>query len=159
MPTILISLALLAATGGPARTAAQQPAVDEQTLRAIDFREQFGLPTDLAYVQSVAADSRSSASEWGVPLTLAERDDLARRVTVQDNLDGLLGVAATQPTLFGGLRIGQQAGGELEVSLTANSDENQRIFRALVPAGCVGAVPPGCPLADGARRGPRGRAA
>ncbi|MFO7533539.1 MAG: hypothetical protein R6W93_13850 [Candidatus Limnocylindrales bacterium] len=84
---------------------------DVEVQSARDFRESFGLRDDIEYVASSLSDSqRFSNTDWGVPLTTAEADDLASRLQVQKSLGPAIDHASKQPG-YGGAYIDQLDGG------------------------------------------------
>ena len=75
------------------------PQSDEE--RAIAFREMFGLDATVSKVRSAAKSSDYSADPYGVPLSLEERLELARRAKVEDASVKAANVGAGEPTWAG----------------------------------------------------------
>jgi hypothetical protein len=100
---------LLALTGTVAHGS---PGADERTdapaiADAIRFRQDLGLRADVEYVRQAAIDADSFPdSPWGVPLSLAEQEELARRIEVQDALGPGVELAETSDA-YSGMYIDQ----------------------------------------------------
>lgn len=110
-------------------------AVDLETLREIEFRTSFGLLANPEHVRAVASDPSTYNKEWGIHLTVQEAAEMARRMFLQENLDGLLALGKDRADIFGGLWIDQAAGGVIDVALTQDTPANRAKFVTAAPAG------------------------
>ncbi len=90
--------------GSASPVAAQAP----NARGAIEFRESFGLDSDQAHLDHLVA-SRTSVERWGVPLSVAEEEDLDERVRIQESLTPLADWAEANPDATGGVWLDQTA--------------------------------------------------
>jgi hypothetical protein len=87
------------------------------------FRTDFGLRSDDAWIFGVARDPSSDRTTYGVPLTAAEIQELARRIRDVDQIVPLvITYGEAHPEEWGGAYIDQQAGGVLVAQFTARVD-------------------------------------
>jgi V8-like Glu-specific endopeptidase len=88
--------------------------------RAIHFRETSGLPSDVGYVERSLADRASFPNlDYGVPLSVSEGNEIARRVEVQQATDPVIDSVRLDPG-FGGVYMDQLDAGK-PVFLTTGS--------------------------------------
>jgi len=98
-----------------------------EDVRAQQFRAEFGLRSDLAYVRSlVAAEVASDA--FGVPLTEEEVAELTHRTDLEPKIAELQARLRTESAEFGGLYIDQGAGGIVDVAMVTSDLTSARSF-------------------------------
>ncbi|HKP91683.1 MAG TPA: hypothetical protein VJT75_17075 [Thermoleophilaceae bacterium] len=100
------------------------PPVDDVLKESKLFREQFGLRSDDAFVQSVIDDDSLNTDDFGVPLQATELADLRNRLVVQDQLDPITAWGAAHPDVYAGLYIDEANGGLIYVGFTSNAAAN-----------------------------------
>lgn len=149
--TVAIALLLLAgcapvapappdsATDSPPAVASPSSAPTESEIEeAVRFRREFGLPSDRAWVEQVAADPASAEGleVYGIPLLPAEVADLLERIGNQRDITPIImRYGATQPDTWAGMYIDQAAGGAVVAQFTRDLERHERQLRALLPAG------------------------
>lgn len=77
---------------------------------AVRFRSDFGLNRDAAFVSASFSDPSYDQTEWGVPLSPSERDDLSARSDLREQFQPILELAAAHPS-YAGAYIDQQRHG------------------------------------------------
>lgn len=105
---------------------------------AVRFRREFGLPSDRAWVEQVAADPASAEGleVYGIPLLPAEVANLLERIGNQRDITPIvMRYGATQPDSWAGLFIDQAAGGAVIAQFTRDQERHERRLRALLPTG------------------------
>lgn len=100
----------------------------------LDFRREFGLSTDLAFVQAMTADPSAYSDSYPVALTPAEKAEMDRRIAMEDLMDPLEDHAALQPS-FAGIWIDQPAGGVITVAFAGDAESHRSALTALTPPG------------------------
>jgi hypothetical protein len=91
-------------------------------MAAMRFREDFGLRADDSWILAVAADPSADRTTFGVPLTVAEVQELNGRAQSIDAMrDVVVGYTATQPD-WAGTWVDQTRGGVLVVQFTGLLD-------------------------------------
>ena len=101
--------------------------------RAIAFRKEFGLASDLATVRRVAGDP-SNSLEFGVPLAPEEVAELLRRQEVASQREPLIAALAKDPR-FGGLYVVQAEGGRIHIRVTRSDAALADLVESLLPPG------------------------
>ncbi len=123
-------------TGAPTPTA--QGPTDAELLRAVQFRQAFGLRDDKAWIIAVAADPTSEAGfeVYGVPLMPAEyRDLLARSANATDIVPILQSYGAAYVETWAGMFIDQETGGALVAQFTDGIEVHRQRLADLLPSG------------------------
>lgn len=135
--TVTTSALLLA--GAPPVSAESGAANDanEAVATAQQVRVRFGLRSDPGYVAQVARQAKSSDdAPLGVPLTSAERREMARREAVGESLGRVeQAVEHAQPGSFAGTWLDQAAGGVAVVATTSPNRVSVSALQALLPLG------------------------
>jgi Tol biopolymer transport system component len=129
------SLATKPALPDPAALLAP-PSEAELTAQALRFREQFGLSTDPVLVASTLDDPglEPSIADWGVPLTLAEQDEMALRLELVEALPEIDAYAAQNaPNAYAGVWIDQAAGGIVKAGFTQDVATHTNAIKAFFP--------------------------
>ena len=108
---------------------------DAELQRAVRFRAEFGLRSDIGYVAAVGGD-QSAQLGWGIPLTRAEQAEMNRRRRLAAGMDDLNAYAASIPTL-GAVYFDQQAGGEIVVAVAGDPSPYEVGVAARVPEGAT----------------------
>lgn len=130
---------LAPATVPPSAVASPSSSLTEAEIEdAVRFRSEFGLPSDRAWVEQVAADPASAEglAMFGIPLLQAEMADLLARIGSQRDITPvIMRYGATQPDSWAGLFIDQAAGGAVVAQFTRDLERHERRLRALLPAG------------------------
>ena len=105
--------------------------------QAIQFRDSFGLRSDLPYVRAVAADPAASSREFSVPLLPGEIAELNARAANADEVTAAINAYAdAHPDEFGGIYLDQEQGaGAVTTLWTAHLDEHAAAIRALLRPG------------------------
>lgn len=109
---------------------------DEAQLKAKQFRETFGF--DAGHATLVAAESDSSRFpnlDYGVPLTQAEADELARRGSVQHSKAPVVVFLQENVRSFGGSYTDQLAGGLPVFLFSDDARKHEPEIRGRLPAG------------------------
>ena len=96
------------------------------------FRRDFGLVSDVSYVKQLMADPAAYNGEYPVALTVAEREEMDRRIAMEDEMVELEVYARAQPT-YGGHWIDQPAGGNIVVAFAGDADLHRAAVEALAP--------------------------
>jgi hypothetical protein len=112
---LFVFLAQLAMGALP--VAAEAPAPTRAERDAMVFRVNSGLPSDLGYIRSLAADPSTSNNDFGLALTAGELADLRSRPTGK-SLRALRDFLGSRPGLSGGVFIDQAARGVVDVAVT-----------------------------------------
>lgn len=126
------------ATQPPADASPSLGPTEAEIEDAVRFRREFGLPSDRAWVEQVAADPASAEglATFGIPLLPAEVADLLARIGSQRDITPIvMRYGATQPDSWAGAFIDQAAGGAVVAQFTSNLERHERHLRALLPAG------------------------
>jgi hypothetical protein len=138
-PSIDTSASGNAASASPALADGE---IDEETLAAIRIRTEYGLRSDLAWIQQVAKDP-TATTEFGAPLLPAETAELfARGERAHAIIPIIQGYLDEHPDVFGGLWIDQARGGIVTVSFTDDLDPHREVLLALLKGRGVVAVVP-----------------
>jgi hypothetical protein len=132
-PAASIPVATEAASSAPAT---------EKELQAIQFRLDFGLPSDLAHVRAVAADPNADTS-FGVPLLPAEFMELMNRTIDAEAIIPIIrSEAAKAPQDFCGMWLDQANSGAVTSGWRANLVLHEAAVRLqLRPGARVAFVP------------------
>jgi len=85
--------------------------------KAVEFREKWGLSTSQSLINELADDPDAN-TEYGVPLTDGEVDELVDRGTISGRLGELHAYIADHGNRFGGLYIDNPAGGVVVIQVT-----------------------------------------
>lgn len=120
---------------GAAPSAAVAEGLSEELLNGIATRAEFGFRADQALVEAALLDPSFDQS-YGVPLTIDEKADLEQRFRVQEELGPLVTFLnkTENSSLFGGIYLDQQRGGEIVVLLTTIDAAVLADLAELVPA-------------------------
>lgn len=108
--------------------------------RAVSFRQEFGLASDLATVRRIATDP-SSSLEYGVPLSPAEVAELVRREAITSQLEPLSAALEKDPR-FGGMYVVQSEGGRIHIRATHPDPAFTALVEGLLPTGATFVVEP-----------------
>lgn len=125
--------ALVGAVGVQPTSAADDAATTELA-NELRFRRDFGLNAEAPYVKSVMADSSAYSDRYPVALTPAERQEMDRRIAMEDEMAALEQYARAQPS-YGGHWIDQPAGGTIVVAFAGDADLHAPAVGALAPPG------------------------
>lgn len=112
------------------------PDLAERLQIELNFRRDFGLSADLAFVTQLMADPSAYDGMYGVALTPAELADLQRRLEIQNQTGPVKDYAEGQPT-FAGLWRDQQRGGALTVAFAGDAANHDAEIQRLAPVGSV----------------------
>lgn len=124
---------LVASATVPAR---QVNATDDPLiLSAIQFRQEFGLRSDVAYIEKMALDP-AALTNWGVPLTPGEQAEMDRRRALAADMDSLNAYAATIRGIAS-VYFDQKAGGEIVVAIAGDPESYRAQVTARAPRGSV----------------------
>ena len=123
----------LLANSGEDFVSAQADPAGAGEARAIAFRKEFGLASDLATVRRVAGDP-SNSLEFGVPLAPEEVAELLRRQEVASQREPLIAALAKDPR-FGGLYVVQAEGGRIHIRVTRSDAALADLVESLLPPG------------------------
>ena len=142
-PAVLAATLLIVACGSTATPspstespaspiASVDPGFETLVAAAIEFRREFGLRSDAAYVRAVAADP-AAVTSYGVPLTVAEQADLDGRAATLAELAPILQAYGDEHRdEFAGLYVDQDAGGRLVMMFTSDLPEHAAALSLLV---------------------------
>ncbi len=103
------------------------PSDSDMTAASAAFRQDFGLSTDPALIQSTLHDPTADPAidVWGVPLTPAETQEMSVRQGLGDNLGLIESYVAGNPSAaahYAGMYIDQPAGGLVYIGFTPGGD-------------------------------------
>lgn len=111
-------------------------ALADQLQTELNFRSNFGLNTDVAFVTQLMADPSAYDGSYGVALTPDELIDLQRRLEIQNQTGPVKEYAAAQPTFAGSWRD-QQRGGVFVVAFAGDAASHRGTIEGLAPPGGV----------------------
>ena len=140
--SLMLAAVLLAACGSrieppprPEPAPTFDPDLPADIADAIIRRTDFGLRSDVEYVEAVHAAADSVRHDLGLLVTPEEAADLDRRFEAQDDLGMLAAYGAEHFDTFGGMYIDQAAGGDVVLLFTRDVERHARAASALAPAG------------------------
>jgi YD repeat-containing protein len=113
------------------------PPTEAETLdRAEQFRQEFGLRSDEAFIRQTYDDPALAGSidDYGIPLTVAEQADMESRLAVQDQLDVIDDYGqGSAPETYAGVYLDQLQGGAVYVGFTQDVASHMQALRNLFP--------------------------
>lgn len=151
VPIILVAIvSLLLGASAPGSTLAEEDAgagasangADERLSpealsEAMRFRTEFGFAADAPYVLMAAADSEGFPDmQWGVPLSVAEADEMTRRTILRHSLGPAMEHAASRPD-YSGFYVDQLDQGAPVFLFVQPDDDIETQLRELLPPGAT----------------------
>ncbi len=121
---------------GPPSASLQPLPSDPELRHAVELRRQFGLRSDLDWVQAVAVDPRATTTLLEIPLLPEE----AQAVAADEAMDDAIAIvvndyAASHRDEFGGLYIDRETNAGLVSLWTGHLDEHEAAIRARLARG------------------------
>lgn len=92
---------------------------------ASEIRQMFGLNSNVQHILAVEADSTSTSTSLGIPLTGEEKTKIDRQIGLTQNLKSMA-TALPDASSYGGLWIDQAAGGVVHVGVTTEMPTSRR---------------------------------
>jgi hypothetical protein len=101
----------------------------------VELRQEFGFTSDIETVRQAAVDRMNyPVLTYEIPMSVAEGDEVARRIRVQLSLDEAIAYGEADPQ-WGGVWIDQSAGGEPVFQFTQPTSGRDSALGALLPPG------------------------
>ncbi|MHB8892416.1 MAG: carboxypeptidase-like regulatory domain-containing protein [Candidatus Limnocylindrales bacterium] len=102
---------------------------------SIQFRTDFGLRSDEAWIRDVAADPNADWTTYAVPLTSAELHELNKRALTSDAISAIVTpYGSSNPNDWAGDYIDNKNGGTFVVQFSAHLEEHRRaLLREISP--------------------------
>jgi hypothetical protein len=123
----IIAFPVAGSDGDSMPTPSEDRTSAEALADAVRFRTTFGFEADTAYVLNAANDpDRYPNTAWGVPLSVAEADELARREQLQAAIAPAVAYAKAAPN-YSGFYFDQPAGGIPHFTFTDTTGHSSEI--------------------------------